>query len=71
MDSGSVRAFVKEGVRELSMVSLRKEIQYTLLNRELKGLLEQKYKAGWLIWKLVTIYYLEIFLKMQFGAMHL
>ena len=30
------------------MVSLRKEIQYTLLNRELKGLLELKMQ-GWLI----------------------
>ena len=42
MDSGSVRVFVKEDGRELSMVSLRKEIQYILLNRELKGLLELK-----------------------------
>ena len=42
MDSGSVRVFVKKDRRELSMVSLRKEIQYILLNRELKGLLELK-----------------------------
>ena len=42
MDSGSVRVFVKEDGRELSMVSLLKEIQYTLLNRELKGLSELK-----------------------------
>ena len=54
-----------------TMVSLRKEIQYTLLNRELKGLLELKMQ-GWLI-DLKTCHYLlsqDIF-KMQFGAMHL
>ena len=42
IDSGSVRVFVKENGRELFMVTLRKEIQYTLLNRELKWLLELK-----------------------------
>ena len=42
MDSGSVRVFVKEDGRELSMMSLHKEIQYILLNRELKLLLELK-----------------------------
>ena len=42
MDSGSVGVFVKEDGRELFMVPLCKEIQYTLLNRELKGLLELK-----------------------------
>ena len=42
MDSSSVRVFMNKDGRELSMVSLLKEIQYTLLNRELKGLSELK-----------------------------